>query len=58
MGFYLGFGLQITNQQSKRLRDIVKNLPIESLLIETDDPSVDLTAWMIIGKSYFCASSN
>jgi TatD DNase family protein len=37
MGFYLGFGLQITNQQSKRLRDIVKNLPIESLLIETDD---------------------
>jgi TatD DNase family protein len=35
--FYLGFGLQITNQQSKRSREIVKNLPIKSLLIETDD---------------------
>ncbi|SMN12237.1 Putative deoxyribonuclease YjjV [uncultured Candidatus Thioglobus sp.] len=37
MGFYLGFGMQITNHQSNRLRNIVKNLPIESLLIETDD---------------------
>ncbi|BAS67224.1 TatD family hydrolase [Bathymodiolus septemdierum thioautotrophic gill symbiont] len=37
MGFYLGFGMQITNQKSIRLREIVKNLPIESLLIETDD---------------------
>ncbi|MBA5249626.1 MAG: TatD family deoxyribonuclease [Gammaproteobacteria bacterium] len=37
MGFYLGFGLQITHPKSTRLREIVKNLPIESLLIETDD---------------------
>ncbi len=37
MGFYLGFGLPITNQKSNRLQTIVKNLPIESLLIETDD---------------------
>lgn len=37
MGFYLGFGLQITNPNSIRLREIVKNMPVESLLIETDD---------------------
>ncbi|SFV86588.1 Putative deoxyribonuclease YjjV [hydrothermal vent metagenome] len=37
MGFYLGFGLQITNLKSTRLREIVKNIPLESLLIETDD---------------------
>ena len=37
MGFYLGFGMQITNPKSKRLREIVKNLPIKALLIETDD---------------------
>jgi hypothetical protein len=33
MGFYLGFGMQITNPKSKRLREIVKNLPIKALLI-------------------------
>ncbi|WXU00374.1 MAG: putative metal-dependent hydrolase YjjV [Catillopecten margaritatus gill symbiont] len=37
MGFYLGFGLQITNPNAIRLREIVKNMPLESLLIETDD---------------------
>ncbi|MDC9714788.1 MAG: TatD family hydrolase [Gammaproteobacteria bacterium] len=37
MGFYLGFGIQITNPKSTRLREIVKNLPLQSLLIETDD---------------------
>lgn len=37
MGFYLGFGLQITNPKSRRSREIVKNMPTEFLLIETDD---------------------
>jgi TatD DNase family protein len=37
MGFYLGFGLQITNPKSTRLRTIVQNIPLTSLLIETDD---------------------
>lgn len=37
MGFYLGFGLKITQPKSTRLRAMVKNLPIASLLIETDD---------------------
>ena len=37
MGFYLGFGMQITNQKSTRIRQIAKNCPLEFILIETDD---------------------
>ncbi len=37
MGFYLGFGMQATNQKSTRLRAVIKNIPLESILIETDD---------------------
>jgi TatD DNase family protein len=37
MGFYLGFGLQITNKNSTKIRQIVKNCPLEFILIETDD---------------------
>ncbi len=37
MGFYLGFGLQILNDKPLRLKKIVQNLALESLLIETDD---------------------
>jgi TatD DNase family protein len=37
MGFYLGFGLQITNQKSTKIRQIAKNCPLEFILIETDD---------------------
>ena len=37
MGFYLGFGMQITNQKSTRIRKIVENCPLEFILIETDD---------------------
>lgn len=37
MGFYLGFGMQITNQRSLKIRQIVKNCPLEFILIETDD---------------------
>ena len=37
MGFYLGFGLQITNKNSNKIRQIVTNCPLEFMLIETDD---------------------
>jgi TatD DNase family protein len=37
MGFLLGFGLQITNINSTKLRSLINNIPIESILIETDD---------------------
>ncbi|MDB3869798.1 TatD family hydrolase [Candidatus Thioglobus sp.] len=37
MGFYLGFGLQITNKKSTKMRQIVQNCPLKYILIETDD---------------------
>ena len=37
MGFYLGFGMQITNQKSTKIRQIVANCPLEFILIENDD---------------------
>ncbi len=37
MGFFLGFGMQITNINSTKLRSIVANTPLEFILIETDD---------------------
>ena len=37
MGFCLGFGMQITNHQSTKVRKIAKNIPLEFMLIETDD---------------------
>ena len=37
MGFYLGFGMQITNQKSTKIRQIAANCPLEFILIETDD---------------------
>ena len=37
MGFMLGFGLQATNPKSSRIKNIIKSLPLEKILIETDD---------------------
>lgn len=37
MGFYLGFGLQVSNQQSTKIRQIATQIPLENLLLETDD---------------------
>lgn len=38
LGFMLGFGGPITYPRAKRLRQLVKQLPLESILIETDSP--------------------
>jgi len=38
LGFYLSFGGPITYTGSSRLRKIVKQLPLESMLVETDAP--------------------
>ncbi|MEJ2610939.1 MAG: TatD family hydrolase [Candidatus Thiodiazotropha sp.] len=38
MGFYLSFGGPITYMRAKRLQRMVENLPLESLLLETDSP--------------------
>lgn len=37
MGFLLGFGMQLINSSSTKLRSLLINVPIESILIETDD---------------------
>ncbi len=37
MGFKLGFGWQITRQNAIRVRALVQKLPLESILLETDD---------------------
>ena len=38
LGFYLGFGGPITYTRATRLRKMVSNLPLDSLLLETDSP--------------------
>lgn len=38
LGFYLGFGGPITYSRATRLRKLVKNLPLDTMLIETDSP--------------------
>lgn len=38
MGFYLSFGGPITYEKSTRLRQLVKDLPLDSILAETDAP--------------------
>ena len=37
MGFLFGFSHNLSNPQAYKLHDIVKFLPLESILIETDD---------------------
>lgn len=38
LNFYLSFGGSITYEKSTRLRKVVKSLPLENLLVETDSP--------------------
>ncbi len=38
LGFYLGFGGPITYKKSTRLHKLVTQLPLESILVETDAP--------------------
>lgn len=40
MGFLLGFGGMLTFERSTRLRNLVKQLPIESIVLETDAPDM------------------
>ena len=37
MSFLFGFSLNLANSHAYKLHDIVKFLPLESILIETDD---------------------
>lgn len=38
LGFYIGIGGVVTFKNAKKLVDVVKNVPIENILIETDAP--------------------
>jgi len=38
LNFYLSFGGPITYEKSTRLRNVVKSLPLNNLLVETDSP--------------------
>ncbi|MEH6454991.1 MAG: TatD family hydrolase [Cocleimonas sp.] len=38
LGFYLGFGGPITYDRATRLHKLIKDLPLEALLVETDSP--------------------
>jgi TatD DNase family protein len=37
IGFYLGFGSRLTDPHAYKLHDIIKHIPAEYILIETDD---------------------
>jgi TatD DNase family protein len=38
MGYYLSFGGPITYERAKRLHRLIKSLPLEAILLETDSP--------------------
>ena len=38
MGYYIGIGGVVTFKNSKQLKEVVKNIPLEHLLVETDCP--------------------
>jgi TatD DNase family protein len=40
LGFRLGIGGPITYDQSRRLRDVVRDMPLETLVLETDAPDM------------------
>jgi len=44
LGFKLGFGGMVTYERSTRLRELVKKLPLESIVLETDAPDMSPSA--------------
>jgi TatD DNase family protein len=43
LGFLLGFGGMLTYQHSRKLRQLAKTLPIDSLVLETDAPDMTVS---------------
>jgi TatD DNase family protein len=37
MGFYLGFGTRIIDQKNSKIRALITHIPLENILLETDD---------------------
>lgn len=44
-GFYLGVGGTLTYERAQRLRQVLKTVPLESLLLETDAPDQPDSQW-------------
>ncbi|MEW8026492.1 MAG: TatD family hydrolase [Candidatus Thiodiazotropha sp.] len=44
MGFYLSFGGPITYERAKRLHRLIKSLPLDTILLETDSPDQPASA--------------
>ena len=38
MGFYIGVGGVVTFKNAKKLVEVVKNIPLDKILLETDSP--------------------
>jgi len=45
LGFKLGFGGVITYERAKHIRSLAKNLPLESIVLETDAPDMN-PSWL------------
>lgn len=45
LGFYLSFAGPLTYPQAKALREVVKKLPLDRLLVETDSPYLPPQPW-------------
>ncbi len=45
LGFYLSFGGIVTFKKSAEMRDVVKNVPLERILLETDSPFLAPVPW-------------
>ncbi len=50
LGFKLGFGGAMTYDGSKRIRELVRQLPLEAIVLETDGPDIP-PAWRPQGPS-------
>lgn len=50
LGFALGFGGTMTFAGSKRIRELARSLPLESIVLETDAPDIP-PAWLNRGRN-------
>lgn len=52
MGLHLGFGGTLTYERSRQIRRLAANLPLESLVIETDAPDIP-PSWLSVGEANY-----
>ncbi len=50
LGLRIGFGGAVTYERAKRLHDLVRELPIEAIVLETDSPDMP-PSWLYAPKS-------